>query len=679
MLFDRSRTVMTATTQRQPAMEDDGSKHGYFTAALLKSLTNAECASVDDLFLPVRKSVADRTSGRMLPKLTAFGDGDGMFVFIPKDVDAGQLAADLDDKVLGGEPLAAKGLKGVAARARDRQARRTTYEEFLELVSLYDDSGRAVRPVGPTGREKAFERFQENAAGGDAWATAALHVCYHRGLGVDPDPALALAWARRAGAFGRPAGLADFLLGRCFEYGLGVPADNPERNRRAARDLYAKSADAGFAPGRWAAGAGLLAAGKGDEIGTARRRLEDASRGGVARADISLGDLLRAGAGATHADPAAARERYSLAAERGAPDAHARLYLLLTDEGPLRHAVEAEGHLRKGVALRNPAAQYWLGREHAHDGMHARRLDLKEDFAAARELFDAAVAQGHVPALAWSAVLYARGLGGPADPKLARERVDAGAKANDPFAITLRGAWHAERALGVYEPDDGVAMTLISRAASMNYPQALYYKGYMIMRLRIVPLPAGTTVFNPRTKEALHSFVLAILAAKAAREPTVVQDSTDYLKSFRAEIPDELELVGTDIGSLSPDLVTARDVAESWYQHNPDTFYEFGKAFNCRVKLNPKLPKHWSNHKESAGLVAATEAALGQGRLDDARTLLDKALRIDPNVARVHFFHGRVLSALGRHKESRVALGEAVRLDPSDSAARELLDKLPKE
>ena len=94
---------------------------------------------------------------------------------------------------------------------------------------------------------EARHEFREHASWGDSLAMAGLHYCYAFGLGEatrKTDPKEAYRWAQEASLVGDPPGVGEYLLGRCYAYGIGV-----EKNMGSALRLFRESADKGFVLG----------------------------------------------------------------------------------------------------------------------------------------------------------------------------------------------------------------------------------------------------------------------------------------------------------------------------------------------------------------------------------------------------------------------------------------------
>ena len=83
-------------------------------------------------------------------------------------------------------------------------------------------------------------------------------------------------------------------------------------------------------------------------------------------------------------------------------------------------------------------------------------------------------------------------------------------------------------------------------------------------------------------------------------------------------------------------------------------------AFQRVTEIDPKNPDGWVN---------IGRAALQEGDMDRARTVLEKALAVSPNLARAHFFYAKVLRNDGRYDEAADHLRKVVEQYPRDRVA----------
>lgn len=567
LLFQKSRAVVAATNQRQLAREDEATQHGFFTAALLRQLGGPDCASVDEVAVAVRKTVADRTSGRMVPQFKAFGDGDGMFVFIPRDIDPREIEADLAGAAPA-DAVAPRGLKGVAVRARDRQAQRTTYEQFLECVHTHDDLGYPASVERQRQWKQRFERFAENAVAGDLWAVAALHYCHSRGLGTAKDPAAALAWARRADEFQKPAGVGRFLLGRCYELGLGVDTRAVGLNQRTARDLFAESAAAGFPLGCWAAArAALEGMPAGDEARQVREWAAKAADGGAALGEVALAGLYSTGLAGHPRDGTKARKLLESAARKNCPSGKFNLSRLLTAGGRISPDDRARARrlMFEAADAGEPSALTTLATEflQAANEQPYLVLGLDKDERQARLLTDRAAAQGFGPAVNGIYKFYAQGIGGPVDLKTARERLEVAVARDDAWAYFEQGTEYLQ-GNGVYEKSPQKAFTAFSRAAAKDHPVGCTMLALMYDAGEGFPNNRRPgEMFHAETHLVMHWFTRALVLDGRSEFKLEPQYADRFararkgLQSFRSMVP-----LDTD----------AKDAADQWRKQFPDTF-----------------------------------------------------------------------------------------------------------
>jgi len=76
------------------------------------------------------------------------------------------------------------------------------------------------------GEVKVFEGYKAKAETGDRVAQFILGNCYAYGLGVAKDQVQAVSWYRKAAEQGDAA--AQFFLGNCYAFGEGVAKDEIE-------------------------------------------------------------------------------------------------------------------------------------------------------------------------------------------------------------------------------------------------------------------------------------------------------------------------------------------------------------------------------------------------------------------------------------------------------------------
>jgi Flp pilus assembly protein TadD len=83
-------------------------------------------------------------------------------------------------------------------------------------------------------------------------------------------------------------------------------------------------------------------------------------------------------------------------------------------------------------------------------------------------------------------------------------------------------------------------------------------------------------------------------------------------------------------------------------------------AFQKVTEIDPKNPDGWVNIGRSA---------VQEGDMDRARTVLEKALALSPDLARAHFFYAKVLRADGKYDEAADHLRQVVAQYPRDRVA----------
>lgn len=611
-LAGRSRAVVTATTKRQLAREDVDAKHGYFTATLLDELRRDDAASVHDVFLPVLKAVSAKTNGQMTPQAAQL-EGDGLFVFVPRSIPREEIERDLADAAAG-TLTRDRGLSGAAKREADRTRQRTTPAEVMAAFEAHDYRFSADAEDRRILWEGRFERFQRNAALGDVWAMAGLHFCYAKGLGTEKNAGQALHWARQADRVRNPVGVGRYLLGRCYEYGLGVsPAG---AGLEQARRLYRESAAAGFGLGLRASA--LLALREGPDAetaGRAKKMLEDALTAGIP-AEVELAHtLLPDGPKSLPRDAAAAVKLIEQAAARDNPWAHRKLFWILTEGAPGYPAKDLERagrHLHRAAELGLPDALNELAAEYNGD---AKRLGLKPDPRRAYELCDRAALQGDGDALAATAKWLAEGKVVPADHALARARLAAAVKAGSSFADLVEGWWYLDGT--VYARSHPAALAAFRRAADKGSVGGCLDAAFMLRDGRgFEPKNAARALlvtFHDDLHHALHYAAKALKAGVGhpgdrANCEMLLEVVKNYLPGGdyagggglgplfgggggRPATAKELADRGFEVIEAGDAVRRAKAVVGAWKKDHPDTFAYFCERWWVDAKtLSVKPP-----------------------------------------------------------------------------------------
>jgi TPR repeat protein len=511
-LFDRSRTILAATTKRQAAREDREARHGFFTAALLEELRKDDAASVEDLYLPVLKSVAAKTNGVMTPQLGHVGDGDGMFVFIPKSIPVAQIDSDLNGRTLEDSP--ARGLSAVQARGRQRLARRTTEDQMLEAFAAPDYKFGVLAEDEKTRWERLFGRFRENAGLGDVWAMAALHVCYAKGLGIEKNPEQAYFWARQLDRFRKPAGVGRYFLGRCYLLGLGVPP-----NEAAALKLYQESADRGYLLGELALAENVMRRQPtAEQVTQAKGALEKGTAANIADAAYNLAALYANGKypGVAQDVPRAVK-LYEKAAASGSVSSMFVVYEFYRADSPGfpgKNLKLAEHNLRKAAESGYAPAQLMLARELLHKPGIRQHLGLPENAGEAVRWVRLAAEQALPNAQVMLCNMYTQGWGVEANAEEARKWCEAAAAQNDANAHYIRGDWY--RTGRVYGQQDLVkAADCYRKASDLGHAEA----SYAAAKLYELREQQAGTLHRGYTPEVLHFWTRsARLEVKDAKE-----------------------------------------------------------------------------------------------------------------------------------------------------------------
>ena len=111
---------------------------------------------------------------------------------------------------------------------------------LVAAVPAAADYGAGVAAYKAGDYKSALTHFLPDAEAGDSRAQLAIALIYHKGQGVDPDPAEAVKWYRMAAEQGNPT--AQNNLGVIYRLGDGV-----DRNPREAFSWIWMSAMQGYA------------------------------------------------------------------------------------------------------------------------------------------------------------------------------------------------------------------------------------------------------------------------------------------------------------------------------------------------------------------------------------------------------------------------------------------------
>jgi TPR repeat protein len=544
-IFKPSRAVLAATTQSQKARENSAAKHGYFTAALLDELQKNEAMSVVDIFLPVMKRVAEETNGGMTPRLGQIGNGEGMFVFVPKSIPRSEIEADLHGRLPGvGEST--KGLGALAIRHRDRLAPQTTEAEAYQTLTAtpYNFSPRAEE--FRRSWERRFNRFRENAAMGDAWAMAALHTCYRSGLGTEKNPVLAHHWARQLDLLKTPPGIGLYFLGECHRLGLVVPKQEP-----AAQELYRRSADLGFLPAQVKLAERTIQKKSltPEEVGAVKKIFERGRENKYSTAACDLAAIYLNGEKfpGIKSNPELAVAIYEEAASWGDMQGKVAIYETLREDRPglPKDLKRAEQNLREAAETGNATAQVHLAREHANNNLY-RKLGLPFDENKAFHWATLSGEQGHPGGQAMLARLYLYGYGTKINIGEAKAWCEKSAQQNYPDAFYLQGIWYATGSVyGVKSAEKAIDYS--TRAADLDHPQACIQLADML-----VVTGGARNNLNPHWLEILH------YTAKAAKlgaidTPTAATKLTRAYNFFVAPLGENRDKRWVEFWQTHPD------------------------------------------------------------------------------------------------------------------------------
>lgn len=628
-LFQRSRTVLAATTRSQVAGD------GQFTRKLIQELKRlddsqqkATAASLYDLFPAILREVSADSRGRMTPQLAQVGEGDGMFVFVPVSIDRAEVARDLRNVEIERE-LSNDGVFGQVIERRKKQIQQlTTIAEVVEAMEAIDYRF----SDDPTGKQKVweekFKRFHRNAASGDVLAMAALHFCFHVGLGTEKNSSMAHYWSTRADRVKLVPGLGRYLLGRCYRYGLGVSVVG-QTAVDMSNQLYRESADLQSPFGAYAHGLSLLADRATEEqIRTGRDMLERAIQAGVLIAEVGLAyELLMRRPGFTQ-DTARALALYESASRRNSALAHfnlSDLYYAEKENYPRLDLKKAEFHLREAAKLGYPTALTELAI--AFDSKTICKLKVTKDDSYAFSLYDRAAQAGNAIALAESARMLSSGRGTTRNEGLAKERLEAAVLLNTyKIADYIQGSWYYNG--NVYPQDFNKALTCFRRGADKGDAISCVHAGLMYaggLGFQVRPKWKETTYFHNDWDLSLHYLVKGVKLGlptnehgkKLTAEVSIV--THNYLSAlaedtFSFSIPPE----GRKIHPVAF-FIAAGSIASEWSRANPDTYLYFCEKAGLDPKTRREIKKAVQLPADAGPIHEVNGMIELKGRLD-ART-----------------------------------------------------------
>ncbi len=226
--------------------------------------------------------------------------------------------------------------------------------------------------------ESAFYRTRRGE--GDA-AVVELCELLMQGVGIDPDPELAVAWLRR-GALARHPG-AQWLVGMALATGRGVPGQAVEGRR-----LLQQAADRGHAGAQHELGEMLMREPGPASHAQAIRWFEAAARQDYLPSLYRLGVLYKGGEAISAGTEIQRKDVRPATQRRKAP-----------------HLLRALDLLGRAASKGHADAQYELGQ------MHAQGLGTKQDFQQALHCYLQAAAQGHAKAQFNLGFLHSQGQG----------------------------------------------------------------------------------------------------------------------------------------------------------------------------------------------------------------------------------------------------------------------------
>lgn len=467
LMSQKSRLVITAGIGDQRAFEGGITdsrtliRNGWFTSALLEILRSTRAISARELHIEIRKRVMALSKSAMQPGLYVAPEWNGEFVFVPRDQDPSDqsLWTRVTDFIFRG---------GATLGPAD------FYDVLLAEDYRYTSSPEETRVRWL----ERLKQFEDGAAHGNAFATAALSVAHAKGVIVEKDPTQAIQWARAAVHVGRSA-VGLFALAHCYRDGIGV-----DQNPSQAQVLLGESAAAGFAPAVTEQAIVTLQANKNlavenkVEFTRILKALESASAQGYAVATYVLASLHNGQTPGMALNGKRAAELLTPIAEHGFAQAQFDLYVICKEGfAGDRNLPVALKWLRKAADAGHAGALAELGALLSNKPLRAElQPPLAFDPAKAVSLLERAAKQNEPRAHFELHELFKRGEGLPPDFARSRQHLEAAAKLGLPSAIRTQ-AVEFFLGLRLYPKDEGKAVQLMQQAATLGDSAAQYLLG----------------------------------------------------------------------------------------------------------------------------------------------------------------------------------------------------------
>ncbi len=527
-----SRAALTAGTEEQSAFGDAQLGHGVFTHYLIQQLTRDQMQSATEVFVDVRRQVAQHTEGAMTPMFWPMSFDSGEFVFIPRHLTDEQIAEET---------------RRITDSLSERGLMQVTLEDLYRLDVTWDYRHTTQEARKARQWQTKRNRYEENAARGDPLAMAALNFCFEKGLGCERDPEQAFGWAQRAYDSGHPAG--RYALARSYAYGIGI-----HKNVDTAMNLL-ESADAAeeFSPS-----VTLLAGMKLNRLidapnaaATVDTRLlvgllETAAENGDLRAQTYLGNDYASGLPGLERDMAKGVKYITSAAQKKEPEAlywqHVIYYVGVPGFVEADYE-ESLAPLHESAELGYPRAQErlaWIYMGYGAKGAQAADFRLAERWALAT----AAKAE-RWPELAGAAMLYLLriyrdGLTGPANMQRATECLQRAVELNHAHAYLISGTWYLDG--GYYAKDEDKAITLFDTAGKLGLADGYYRAGllYELKALRWESENRGRFVQITDSVNRRYAAMRYIQAARLGHDEAK-KKVREYAQSFARDYVSALE------------------------------------------------------------------------------------------------------------------------------------------
>ena len=237
--------------------------------------------------------------------------------------------------------------------------------------------------------------------------------------------------------------------------------------------------------------------------------------------------------------------------------------------------------------------------------------------------------------------------------------------------INKRNAWATRAVVYVHLIPPGAADTVHYRvnipddaANKITLHARLCYRKFSWWNTQFsfagIPDPTKPAEVKPDYDDRQFTFTAPLTGVSAKREqiPNLPVEALAESEVTLNVAPHGYRMPGTEIDLKAEDW-------QRWNDYGIGLFLQgdlkgAAAAFEKVTEVDPKNPDGWVN---------IGRAAVQEGDMERARSVLAKALSLSPNLARAHFFSAKVLRSDGRYDEAADHLRQVVAQYPRDRVA----------